>query len=55
MNEQDKMDLVLKNKRGEKYRKQKTAEAIGEIYPLSKDKSHQWLDLSSVKGNRPSR
>lgn len=37
MNEQDKMDLVLKNKRGEKYRKQKTAKAIGEVYSLSKE------------------
>lgn len=37
MNEQDKMDLVLKNKRGEKYRKQQTAKAIGEVYPLSKE------------------
>ena len=37
MNEQDKIDLVLKNKRGEKYRKQKTAKAIGEVYALSKE------------------
>lgn len=37
MNEQDKIDLALKNERGEKYRKQKTAEAIGEVYPLSKE------------------
>ena len=37
MNEQDKIDLALKNERGEKYRKQKTAEAIGEVYHLSKE------------------
>ena len=37
MNEQDKMDLALKNNRKEQYRKQKTANAISKTYSLSKE------------------
>lgn len=37
MNEQDKMDLVLKNDCKEKYRKQQTAKAISKAYSLSKE------------------